>query len=148
MSLESDIRVLRQVPFLKPFEEEHLRLLAFGGENRRYRKGQPLFSEGEPAEGGLVIIRGDVRVPNRSRDEEGDVFSTGTLFGQRALLTRKPRSHSAIAVSDVEAVLIRRTLFVRVLSEFPPLAERLYAQMSAELRGLTEQAGVLVGSAD
>ncbi|MEM6383300.1 MAG: cyclic nucleotide-binding domain-containing protein [Pseudomonadota bacterium] len=143
MSLESDIRVLRQVPFLSGFGDEHLRLLAFGGENRRYRTGQAIFRQGESADGGMVVLHGQVRIPatrDGSDDESGDVYSTGTLFGQRALLARSVRSHSAIADTSVEALLIRRTLFRRVLTEFPDLAGQLHAQLSAELNDLTERA--------
>lgn len=144
MSLESDIRILRQVPFFASFGDDHLRLLAFGGENRRFRAGQHLFRTGDNSDGGLVILSGEVRVPEDRGAGEGQLFGPATLFGQRSLLARNQRHHSAVAQGEVDAILIRRTLFVRMLSEFPDLADRLYREMSADLRALTDQAALLV----
>ena len=144
MSLESDIRILRQVPFFARFGEDHLRLLAFGGENRRFRAGDVLFRAGDHADGGLVVLAGEVRVPEDRGGGAGQLYGAATLFGQRALLARTTRRHGAVAETDAETILIRRTLFVRMLGEFPDLAARLQAEMSAELRALTEQAAALV----
>ncbi len=145
MSLASDITVLRRVPFFERFGDEHLRLLAFGGENQHFDEDATLFRVGDPTEGGLVILSGQVRLTDGTHDDEGERFKMGTLLGQRALLASTKRRHTAIAVSRVEVLLIRRSLFTRMLSEFPDLAAQLYAEMSDELINLTGRASVLVG---
>ncbi|MEM1287417.1 MAG: Crp/Fnr family transcriptional regulator [Pseudomonadota bacterium] len=145
MSLESDIRILKSVPFFASFGDEHLRLLAFGGENRRYAPGQPLFRLGDNADGGIVVLSGEVTLITRAETQGGETVVAGTLLGQRALLARTKRSHSAVAAKPVETILIRRTLFLRMLSEFPELANRLYQEMSSELRELTLRASSIIG---
>jgi CRP-like cAMP-binding protein len=142
MSLETDIAVLRQVPFFASFGDEHLRLLAFGGENRRYRPGQALFSIGDTSDGGMVVLTGEVVL--LAEDGQSQTFAAGSLFGQRALLARTKRYERAVAGSDCEVLMIRRTLFLRMLAEFPDLAARLHEEMSAELQALTDDAGVIV----
>lgn len=144
MSLASDITVLKRVPFFERFGDEHLRLLAFGGENQTYQADDVLFRVGDETEGGLVILTGQVRLTTREDEEEGERFKAGSLLGQRALLAPTKRRNNAFAVSRVEVMLIRRALFKRMLAEFPDLAAQLYAEMADELRTLTGRAAVVV----
>ncbi|MFK7791068.1 MAG: cyclic nucleotide-binding domain-containing protein [Devosiaceae bacterium] len=147
MSLASDMAVLRRVPFFERFGDDHLRLLAFGGENMRFKANDTLFSSGDATEGGLVILSGQVLLTTARQkdDDDGERFKVGTLLGQRALLAETKRRHTATAVTGVEVMSIRRALFKRMLSEYPDLATQLYASMSSELLSLTAQASVVVG---
>jgi CRP-like cAMP-binding protein len=60
------------------------------------------------------------------------------------LLASTQRRQTATAEIDSEVMLIRRTLFVRMLAEFPDLAQKLHEDMSMELRQLTDEASALV----
>ncbi|MEM1285564.1 MAG: Crp/Fnr family transcriptional regulator [Pseudomonadota bacterium] len=145
MSLASDIAVLRRVPFFESFGDEHLRLLAFGGENIKYKTDDVLFHIGDATDGGLVILSGQISLSKDGVADDGERFKVGSLIGQRALLTPTKRRATAVAVSPVEVMLVRRSLFLRMLSEYPDLAARLHEQMSAELHRLTDQAVAVVG---
>ena len=144
MSLASDIAVLRRVPFFERFDDEHLRLLAFGGENLRHGEGDVLFRVGDATDGGHVILSGQIRLTRDAQDDPGERFKVATLLGQRALLVPTVRRHTAIAATRCETLLIRRSLFVRMLSEFPNLAAELHAEMADELRLLTDRASSVV----
>lgn len=146
MSLENDIAVLRQVPFFARFGDEHLRLLAFGGENRRFRAGQTLYRRGDPSDGGMVVLAGQIGLSSGERDDGVETFAVASLFGQRALLARTKRHDTATALEDCEVLMIRRTLFMRMLSEFPDLAADLYETMSQDLQDLVDRASHLVGA--
>lgn len=144
MSLNTDIEVLRRVPFFARFGEEHLRLLAFGGENRTYSANQTLFRAGDASDGGLVVLRGRIVLSSGEHDDDGEGYEPASLFGQRALLAATHRRQTATAQVDSEVMLIRRTLFLRMLAEFPDLAQKLHQDMSMELRQLTDEASALV----
>ena len=144
MSLESDIAVMRLVPSFESFGDEHLRLLAFGGENRRYSTGQTLFRVGDSSDGGFVVLTGAVELTMPGKADETERYERGSLFGRRALLARTRRIATATAVEDTEVLMIRRTLFMRMLSEFPDLAERLHDEMVEELHALTDGAASLL----
>lgn len=144
MSLNTDIEVLRRVPFFARFGEEHLRLLAFGGENKSYAAGQTLFRAGDLSDGGLVVLSGKIVLSSGEHDDPGIPYETASLFGQRALLAATKRRQTATAEVDSEVMTIRRTLFVRMLAEFPDLARKLHQDMSTELRQLTDEASALV----
>lgn len=145
MSLASDMALLRRVPFFERFGDEQLRLLAFGGENQRFQSNDVLFRVGDQTDGGLVILSGEIILSNGRTDNQGERFRAATLLGQRALLAPTTRRHNAVALSSVEVLLIRRSVFVRMLAEFPDLAAQIYADMSDELRSLTGKAAAVVG---
>ncbi len=145
MSLASDMALLRRVPFFELFADEQLRLLAFGSENQRFQPNDVLFRIGDATDGGLVILSGEIVLSDDRNNSQGERLRAGTLLGQRALLAPTTRRHNAVALSNVEVLLIRRAVFVRMLAEFPDLAAQIYADMSSELHALTEQASAVIG---
>lgn len=147
MSLASDMAVLRRVPFFEILGDDQLRLLAFGGENMRFKAGDTLFSAGDETEGGMVVLSGQVLLTSERDGDEGERLKVGSLLGQRALMAATKRRHTATAVSLVEVMTIRRALFMRMLSEYPDTAAALYAELSEELRTLTTRAAFVMGGA-
>ncbi|MCB1509096.1 MAG: Crp/Fnr family transcriptional regulator [Hyphomicrobiaceae bacterium] len=137
MALEEDIAVLRRVPFFEGFSEEALKLLAFSGENRRFSDGARIFAEGETSEGGLVVLSGALVFTEG--DGAAQHFGPATLLGARALFTRTSRPGTAMASGQTETILIRRSLFLRMLAEYPELASTLQDRLSEELAALSAQ---------
>jgi CRP-like cAMP-binding protein len=137
-SLEETVGVMEAIPFFAPFSAERLRLLAFGGETRRYEHGQDLFQAGSRSDGGFVILRGTVAFYSE-RDDSKPVLLAGTpcLIGQRALFTPTVYSDTARAKGPVEVLLLRRNLFLRMVSEYPDLARSIHAMMADNLLSLT-----------
>ncbi|WP_349358595.1 cyclic nucleotide-binding domain-containing protein [Stappia sp.] len=133
MSLARDMDLLRQVPLLAEFPDEQLRLLAFSAENVSYRDGEVLFSEGERADGGLVVATGKVAMEGAD-DAVLDTFGPGSLLGETALLVETRRPARAVAQGPTEVIRIRRALFKRMLQEFPDIAERLFEARAAAFR--------------
>ena len=119
-------------------------MLAFGSENQRFQPNDVLFRIGDNSDGGLVILSGEVVLSDGRDNSQAERLRAGTLLGQRALLAPTTRRHNALALSNVEALLIRRAVFVRMLAEFPDLAAQIYAEMSNELHALTEQASAVI----
>lgn len=139
MSLVQDIDILRRVPLLSKFTEDQLRLLAFSAESMQVAKGGVVFSEGERADGGIVLSKGKVQLETgmgRDARPQG-TYGPGTLFGEAALLADGKRPARAIAVEDCELIRIRRALFSRMLQEFPETARQLYADKVRQFTSTT-----------
>ncbi|WP_075214130.1 cyclic nucleotide-binding domain-containing protein [Mongoliimonas terrestris] len=135
MSLESDVRLLQELPFLAEFTEDKLRLLAFSAENRTFRDGQRLFAAGDRADSGFVVASGDVALHDAD-DPDGAPLETvgpGTLIGEMALIVDGVRPVTAVAVGPVSTIQIRRVLFRRMLQEYPEIAEGLKVRIAARL---------------
>lgn len=141
MALNDDIRALSGVELFREFTQDQLRLLAFGAETLTLSAGKLLYREDQPAESGFVVTRGTV-VLFREIDGERRVVmeaSEGTLLGAMALIAQTMRPTSAVAGTDCDVLRVNRTLFRRILVEYPETAAQLHAQISAEFAELLER---------
>lgn len=138
MSLDNDIDLLKQVPFFSDFNEDQLRLLAFGAETRIYRAKQVLFRQGDLADSGFVLVKGQVRmtISQDGRDIDTQNLGVGSLIGEMALVAETRRTALATATDDVRAIQIRRVLFRRVMDEYPQLAAVIHDRLATRLGNL------------
>ena len=84
---------------------------------RSFAQGNALMSQGDPAEGLLIILDGTAHAMLRSPDGDDRCigrFSRGDLVGEMALVTRAPRSATVIADSPVRALLVPTLEFDRL----------------------------------
>ena len=138
MSLESDIAILRNVRLFDGLQTDQLRLLAFGAEHRRVRKGEFVFRENARADAGFVIVAGDVAL-TRGRGDEAKIVSRhgpGALLGEICLITETTRPASAQTETDCDLIRVSRTLFRRMLEEYPEFAAILHQRIRDELEAM------------
>lgn len=135
MELHRDVRWLRELPLFCDFTEEQLQLMAFNSRHRTYEDGQFLFHKDEQAMSAFVIISGNVDLVDGigGRSGEGSLLGPGAVIGDVAMIVRSQRLTSAYAVGAVEAMEIPRSVFHRVLEEFPEIAERIRRTMAAKI---------------
>lgn len=133
MSLEDNIRALERTPVLAEIGREALRLLAFSVEKIDVADGQNLFTRGAPADCAYTIIGGRIRLDAGDGDER--VVGPGTLIGEMALLVDTVRPCDAYADGPVRLLLIPRTLFRKMLEEFPQIAGALRGRLIQRMRG-------------
>lgn len=143
MALMDDIRLLSQVPLFAGLSEDQLRLIAFGAERRRVSTGQLLFRENSPAECAFLVIKGLFELSNMGRGGK-PVLATrsgeGTLLSELALFTLCERKFTAVAAEDSEVIRITRTLFHRLVEEYPDVADMVIARIRDNLASLASGA--------
>ena len=137
MSLDDDIRNIGRIPLLAELEPEAQRLIAFGSETRILRAGDVLFRRGEKSDCGYIVQSGSVFF----QLEEGGIardkiFGPNTLIGETALLTETERPATAIAREPCTILQVPRTLFHRVLREYPASAQILRRRLSSRLEDM------------
>jgi len=152
MKLHRDVRWLSSLPLFHDFTEEQLQLMAFNCRHRAYENGQYLFKKDEQAMSAFVIISGNVELVDEGGDEGGEkdggdgggekdggqgkshgTVGPGTVLGDVAMIVRTQRLTSARAIDTVEAMEIPRSVFHRVLEEFPEIAERIRRAMAERI---------------
>jgi phosphoribosyl 1,2-cyclic phosphodiesterase/CRP-like cAMP-binding protein len=110
--------------------------LLTGAQTARFRLGEIIFKEGEPA-GGLYFVRsGRVRLTVR-RDGRDVVLSTartGDTVGELAAVDGGPRTATARAVEATTADYVPREVFAASLAAAPAAATRLIRLMAERLR--------------
>jgi CRP-like cAMP-binding protein len=135
-SLDSDIEVLRHIPFFEGFSEEHLRLIAFSAESRTLPEKLLIYDEGQLLHSAYVLVTGSMRAERKAADGEGVVMrsiGSGVILGERALIL-DTRATEAIRVETKARVLqIRKVMFRRLLIEYPEITLALRAKMARTL---------------
>lgn len=141
MTLNDDIDRLSRISLFVDFPAEQLRLLAFGSKRQLLRGEEVLFSEGETADGGYVVVSGQVDIVVIRGNREIILASQleNSLIGEMALITNNKRVASAVARTNVELLFIPRELFKRMLFEYPNLALLMHQRITQSVRLLLSQ---------
>lgn len=132
MSLKRDIAILETVPLFSAMDRDALRLIAFAGETKIIRAGDVLFRRGEISDGGYLVTSGAVALDTSDDGSPATVVATtGTLIGELALIIDTARPATAIAREPSSVMKIGRSVFRRVLDEFPELASAVREVIAA-----------------
>jgi CRP-like cAMP-binding protein len=116
---------------------EHLERLDDAKVVWHYRRGQPIFDEGDPADTLYCIYAGLVRLYKiGQRDEEIVIrlLRPGDVMGYRPMLANEPMAASARAIDDTTVCLITRPVLLSLLRDSSDLALALLSKLATELR--------------
>lgn len=114
---------------------------------RRYRRGQPVFAQGDPAEWLAVVLEGRLKVFLHSPDGAEmllAVLGPGEMLGELGALDGEPRAASLEALESSALICVPRVAVLRLLAERPELSRALLAFMAGMIRRLSGDAADLV----
>ncbi len=111
---------------------EDLAALARVAVEETYGPGQAVFREGEMGDALFVIVRGKVRI--ESGGERLAALGPGEAFGEMAVLDEVPRSATAVAEEETEALWIGSEEFYEILHEQVEIAEGVIRMLTRRLR--------------
>jgi CRP-like cAMP-binding protein len=113
---------------------------------RPFVQGDIIFREGEPANQAFLLQQGRVRLLKRVRmvERSVSVLRPGDLLGEGALLETALRLSTAVALSDGVMLALDRQALREIIERFPPLAQRILAQLVRRLRDAEDQIEVLM----
>jgi CRP-like cAMP-binding protein len=143
MALNDDIQLLSQLPLFNGMSEDQLRLVAFGADRRVISNGQMLFRESSPADSAYVIVSGSVELSRIGRDDKPEiqaVVGAGTLLSELALITLVERKFTAVAREDTAIIRITRSLFHRLIEEYPDAALLIEQRIRDNIAALAARA--------
>lgn len=134
MNLDDELNVLRGIQLFSGIDPGPLKLLAFASDRMIFQPGQALFRQGDQASVAYVILAGSADV---YQGEESELKKVGeaamhSVVGEVALLCDKPRKTTVIARTTIEALVMSKDSFQKLMSGCP-------CTMSKILNGLGEQ---------
>lgn len=114
---------------------------------RTCRRGQVIFTTGDPGDALLVVLSGRVKVVVRSADG-GEltlaVVRPGGVVGELSVTDGGPRSADAETLEESRLLFIPREVIQDICSRVPSVSLALARSIAATLRRLTEEASDLV----
>lgn len=149
MSLNEEVELLRNIPMFANIEPSKLKLLAFTSERMAFKDGDVLFRQGEQGDSAYVIIVGeaDVIVDTPKGPLTVAKLKRNDIVGEIAILCDVPRTATVKAATKLEAMVIAKDLFFRLIMEFPQMAVEIMRELAHRLEKTNEQLRVAVSRA-
>jgi CRP/FNR family transcriptional regulator, cyclic AMP receptor protein len=139
--------VLRETGLLGSLPAADLAGIAAVSRLRTLRRGQVVFSAGDPGDTLIVVVSGQVKVVVRSADG-GEltltVIQPGGVFGEISVADSGPRSADAETLEESRLLFIPREAIQEMCARVPALTLALTSSLAGTLRRLTEAAADLV----
>lgn len=127
--------VLRSVPLFEGMSDEAINAIAGLAEDLEYPAGAELTREGYPGESFIIIVTGRASVDVDGRRVRE--LDAGEFLGEISLVDGGPRTATVTAIETIQAVVVPRVAFERLINEFPVVR---YDVMSALTRRIRERA--------
>jgi CRP/FNR family transcriptional regulator, cyclic AMP receptor protein len=139
--------ILRQTDLLRSVPARDLDAVIAVSRLRAFRRGQVVFTRGDPADTLIVVVSGRVKVVVRSADG-GELTLTvippGGVFGELSVADGGPRSADAETLEACLLLLIPLETIRDICARVPSAAQALLSSIAVTLRRLTEAASDLV----
>lgn len=144
--MEQDVR---KAPLFAALDQEAADSLRATMREVTLRRGEVLFTEGEPGECLYVIADGKVKLGMRSSDGRENllaVLGPSQMFGELSFFDPGPRNSTATAVTDAVLLELGHQDLEPWLTGRPEVARQLLSALAARLRRTNEAVGDLVFS--
>ncbi|HVE63263.1 MAG TPA: Crp/Fnr family transcriptional regulator [Mycobacteriales bacterium] len=105
--------------------------------SRHFRTGAALFHAGDPSDWVVLVVAGRVKIVEHTADGREVLLAVrgpGQLIGELSAIDGEPRSASAIAMDDVEVLLVDASGFHSYLESHPSAAVALLRLLTVRLR--------------
>jgi CRP/FNR family transcriptional regulator len=130
---DDTLEALRNVPLFADLDERGLQAVAVLARETTVPADVPIMLEGEPGDAFYVILEGTVRIEKGGRAIRS--MTSGGFIGEIALLDGRPRTASAVAVTDARLLRLGQHEFDRLVDTFPEVSAKVRAAIGRRLRG-------------
>lgn len=141
------LKFLGSVPLFSRVNEDSARSLAEASKFQILQKGEMLFLQSDPCESAYIVRTGTISIVLQSADGREMIINemrSGEMFGELGILTKRPRSTSAIARSNSELLVIPKEAFLNVMDAEPGLARLILELTASRLQMSSERESALV----
>lgn len=101
------------------------------------RKGDVVFTEGEPGDSLYIVMSGKIKVGRRAADGRQNliaVMGPSDMVGELSLFDPGPRTATATAITDSRVARLRKSALRPWLTNRPEIAEQLLRVLARRLR--------------
>ena len=139
MSIESEVDVVRKVPFFAKMDLPMLKLLCFSSDRLTYEPGQVMFNSGDAADSAYVLISGYVDIVRITPTGPVVVGKLGPteIVGEIGIFGDVSRTATIKATTKVEALRISKEQFMSLVRANPDTAIELLRQLATRLANTT-----------
>lgn len=105
--------------------------------HQAFPAGQTIFREGDPGDVLYIVIEGEVTILIDNQPLE--TLGPGDILGEMALIEDRPRSATALAITDCLLTPVTRQHFLTLIQRTPMFALQVMRVLAQRLRQTNEQ---------
>jgi CRP-like cAMP-binding protein len=141
MTINTEVKSLREVPMFRDVDPSRLKLLAFTSERISYKAGQRLFAQGDAADAAYVLLEGkvDVMLMNAGNQIKVAELGRNAIVGEMGILSDMPRSATVVAAEPSSALRIDKRVFLELLIQFPQMSVAIMRELAKRLERTNAQ---------
>lgn len=133
MGVRSAVDLLKQLPLFAAVNDAHLQTLVFSSDELIVPAGRTVFEAGDPSTNALIIKQGDGVVIDPQSGGVLALAGPGSMFGEQSLIAGLPRQVTLNAKTEIEAIVIEQSVFLRLCSEFPEIGIQVLDVLNRQL---------------
>ena len=133
MGVRSAVDLLKQLPLFAGVNDAHLQTLVFSSDELIVPAGRTVFEAGDPSTNALIIKQGDGVVIDPQSGGVLALAGPGSMFGEQSLIAGLPRQVTLNAKTEIEAIVIEQSVFLRLCSEFPEIGMQVLDVLNRQL---------------
>ncbi len=140
------LNFLRGLPLFSNLEDKELREISRFTYEKRVKKGNVLFSQGEQGSTLYLIIKGKVKVVligESGKELVLAILKKGDFLGEMSIIEDEARSATAIALEPTVFLTIDKENFISFLTKNPKAMLGVLKELSKRLRNADEKIGEL-----
>ncbi len=129
--------ILARADFFSMCDDEQRRMLGFASDRRHVDADDIIYKAGDVPQGAYVLIEGTIKARNVGV-EAGKPYALsepGSVVSAMALILDKPRPVTISAVTDCELLFVPRSAFLKLVRQYPELAQKAVQRIEGELSG-------------
>ena len=144
--MNSGAPFLSRLPLFADMSSETLARLEHRMRRREFAPRAVIVREGSSDDSAFLVLSGRVAV--RRKDPDSGIefllaeLGEGEMFGEMALLTRKPRAASVVALEATTCGIIEQTDFDQLLAEHPSAVRTMMAALADRLEAANRHVGI------
>jgi hypothetical protein len=139
LSLGEKIILLKEIDIFSGLSASELAAIAAVTEEMEYGEGQIVIKQNDFGETVFLIIEGKVSVimeKENGKEEAIDHMTSGSAFGEMALIDNAPRSASIRTDTPCRFLILHKQEFKETAMEFPRIALQICSVLSRRIRHL------------
>ena len=134
--------VVSKIPLFAGLSENHLLEIENLAVEKKYSRGENIFSEGDDGDGFYLVVEGQVKIYKVSADGKEKIlhiFGPGEPFGEVPVFTGRAFPANAESLSKSLLLFFPKNSFVDMIANNPSLALAMLGVLSMRLREFTVQ---------
>jgi NADH dehydrogenase len=127
-----DLFFPRDITQMQVFQHQHLHV-------HHFEAGEDIVREGQVGREFYLIVKGEVEVVAAATGAPLARLGPREVFGEKALLEDTPRTATVRALGAVDLLVMSRTDFRSMVTNFPPLSDYFHVLLEQRLPGMMER---------